>query len=36
MLQRVIDKVPANTTDGKMLIQPPKIIDEEELYGCRR
>jgi hypothetical protein len=34
MLQRVIDKAPANTTDGTLSIQPPKIIDEEELYGC--
>jgi hypothetical protein len=30
----VIDKTPANTTDGKLSIQPPKIIDEKELYGC--
>jgi len=34
MLQRVIDKALANITDGKLSIQPPKIIDEKELYGC--
>jgi hypothetical protein len=34
MLQRVIDKAPANTIGGTLSIEPPKIIDEKELYGC--
>ena len=34
MLQRVIGKALTNTTDGKLLIESPKIIDEKELYGC--
>ena len=34
MLQRGIDKAPANTPDGKVSIHPPQIVDEKELYGC--
>jgi hypothetical protein len=34
MLQRVIDKARSNTVYGKLSFQPPKMIDEKELYGC--
>jgi len=36
ILQRVIGKTLANTINGKLLTQSPNIIDEKELYGCRR
>jgi hypothetical protein len=34
MLQRVNDKLPANTIYGELSIRPPKLINEKELYGC--
>jgi hypothetical protein len=34
MVQRVIDKPATKKRYGKLSIQPPKMINEKELYGC--
>jgi hypothetical protein len=34
MVQRVIGKSPTKKMYGELSIQPPKMIDEKELYGC--
>jgi hypothetical protein len=34
MVQRVIDKAPANAIYGELSIRPPQTINEKELYGC--
>ncbi len=34
MLERVIDKPATGKVYGRLSIQPPKMINEKELYGC--
>jgi hypothetical protein len=34
MLERVIDKPATKEMYGRLSIDPPKMINEKELYGC--